>query len=365
MAKTIILSSGGTGGHVFPALSLATELHAHGYHVVIMTDHRGQAFQQAAGVMKVISLPVWRGGGYARLGSILLFIGLTVSFFVALGHMLRFRPLAVVGFGGYPSLPAVLAGKVMCLPTALHEQNAVLGRANRLLARIVKRIAVSYQTVKFTEAFQDKVILTGNPVRKSIIAVRGAPYQSPGPEEPFRVLIIGGSQGARIFSSVIPKALCELPQELRQRLVVDQQCRKELLDITTEAYRQSGISVNARPFFEDMDRYLREAHLVIGRAGASTIAELTASGRPAILVPFAAAADNHQQANAAVLGESGAALVVLERDFNAANLQKILVKIMGKDKILKTMAQKMYSLGQPDATVKLAQMVRDLLSEGP
>jgi UDP-N-acetylglucosamine--N-acetylmuramyl-(pentapeptide) pyrophosphoryl-undecaprenol N-acetylglucosamine transferase len=329
-----------------------------------MTDHRGQAFQQAAGVMKVISLPVWRGGGYARLGSILLFIGLTVSFFVALGHMLRFRPLAVVGFGGYPSLPAVLAGKVMRLPTALHEQNAVLGRANRFLARVAKRIAVSYQNVKFTEAFQDKVILTGNPVRDSIIAVRGTPYQAPGPEDPFRLFIIGGSQGARIFSSVIPKALCELPAELRQRLVVDQQCRKELFDITTEAYRQSGIPVDIRPFFEDMDRRLQEAHLVIGRAGASTIAELTASGRPAILVPFAYAVDNHQQANAAELGESGAALVVLERDFNAASLQKILINIMKKDKTLKTMAKKMYKLGRPDAAIKLAQMVKELLPRG-
>lgn len=362
MTKTIVLSSGGTGGHVFPALSLASELHARGYDVVIMTDHRGQAFQKAAGVTRVISLPVWRGRGYARFGSVLLFIGLTVSSFVALWHIIRLRPLAVVGFGGYPSIPAVLAGRVMRLPTALHEQNAILGRANRFLAKFVKRIAVSYQDVKLAEPFQNKVVQTGNPVRKSIIEVRDLPYQPSGSTDPFRLLIIGGSQGARIFSSVIPKALCELPQELRQRLVVDQQCRKELLDMTIGAYRQSGIVVNIRPFFEDIGQHLRQAHLVIGRAGASTVAELTVSGRPAILVPFAAAVDNHQQVNAMSLGENKAAVVVLERDFNASKLQEILMKAMGKGAMLKTMAKKMHHFGQPDAAAKLAQMVEGLLA---
>jgi UDP-N-acetylglucosamine--N-acetylmuramyl-(pentapeptide) pyrophosphoryl-undecaprenol N-acetylglucosamine transferase len=361
MTKTIILSSGGTGGHVFPALSLASELSAQGYQMIVMTDHRGEAFQKATGVAKVISLPVWRGRGRARFGSILLFIGLTVSFFVALVHMIRLRPLAVVGFGGYPSIPAVLAGKAMFLPTALHEQNAILGRANRFLAKFVKRIAVSYGQVKFTEAFQDKVVQTGNPVRKPIIAIRNSPYQLPSSAGPFHLFIIGGSQGARIFSSVVPTALSALPEEMRQRLVVNQQCRKELLDMTIGAYRQSGITVNIRPFFEDIERHLQEAHLVIGRAGASTVAELTASGRPAILVPFAAAIDNHQQANAAGLGENGAALVILERDFNAPKLQEVLLRLMTKDKMLKTMAKKMHHFGQPDAAVKLAKMVESLL----
>lgn len=361
MTKTIILSSGGTGGHVFPALSLAAELHARGYHVVMMTDHRGQIFQQAASVTRVISLPVWRGRGHARFGSILLFIGLTVSFLVALGHMMRIRPLAVVGFGGYPSIPAVLAGKVMRVPTALHEQNAILGRANRFLAKFVKRIGISFEKVKFTEPFRDKVVKTGNPVREAIIAIRDIPYQAAGLDDPFRIFIMGGSQGARIFSSVIPKALCDLPQEIRQRLVVYQQCRKELLEMTRAAYRQSGITVDIQSFFENVDQQLRDAHLVIGRAGASTVAELTVSGHPAILVPFAAAIDNHQQANAMSLGESGAALVILERDFNAAKLQEILIKTMVKDTMLKTMAKKMRSFGQPDAAVKLAQMVEDLL----
>ena len=249
----------------------------------------------------------------------------------------------------------------MRLPTALHEQNAILGRANRLLGRFVKRIAISFEKVKFTEPFRDKMIQTGNPVRKAITAIREIPYQASGSKDPFRLLIIGGSQGAQIFSSVIPKALCELPQEMRHRLVVYQQCRKELLDMTRAAYRQSGITVDSRPFFENIDHQLRDAHLVIGRAGASTVAELTVSGRPAILVPFAAAIDHHQQANAMSLGEKGAAWVILERDFNAPKLQEMILKAMKNGKTLKVMAQKMYHFGQPEAAVKLAQMVENLL----
>lgn len=359
MTKTIILSSGGTGGHVFPALSLAEELHSRGYEVVIMTDHRGQVFQSATGVSKVIALPTWKGRG--RLGPIVLSIGLATSFLLALIHMVRLRPVAVLGFGGYPSLPAVLAGYLMRLPTALHEQNAILGRANRVMVRFVTRLGLAYKSVKFTEPFRNKIVRTGNPVRKSITAIRGIPYQSPKIEEPFRLLIIGGSQGARVFSSVIPKALCELPVDTRKRLVVHQQCRKEFLDATIDAYRKSGISVDIRPFFEDMDHQLREAHLIIGRAGASTVAELTVSGRPALLVPFPFAMDNHQQANAMSIAEDGAAWVVLERDFTPQKLQELLLIAMKDDKILKTMAQKMYNLGQPDASAKLAQMVEGLI----
>ena len=233
MTETIILSSGGTGGHVFPALSLAAELHARGYQVVIMTDHRGEIFQQATGVSKVIALPVWQSQG--RLGSLVLALGLAISFVIAFGYMIRLRPKAVVGFGGYPSIPAILAGRVMRCPTALHEQNAILGRANRLLARFVQRIGISFDKVKFSEIFRDKLVQTGNPVRKAILAIREIPYQTSGPDAPFHIFIIGGSQGARVFSTVIPKALCDLPEEMRHRLIVSQQCREELLEMTQAA----------------------------------------------------------------------------------------------------------------------------------
>ena len=357
--KTIILSSGGTGGHVFPALSLAEELHGRGYKVVIMTDHRGQVFQSATGVSKVIALPTWKGRG--RLAPIVLSLGLAISFLIALVHIIRLRPVAILGFGGYPSLPAVLAGYIMRLPTALHEQNAILGRANRLMVRFVARLGVAYEKVKFTEIYQDKIVQTGNPVRKSIAAIRNIPYQAPKIETSFHLLVTGGSQGARVFSSVIPKALGDLPADIRKCLVVHQQCRKEFMDVTVAAYRESGISADIRPFFDDMDEQLREAHLIIGRAGASTIAELTVVGRPALLVPFPFAMDNHQQANAMSLADSGAAWLILERDFTPLKLQELLLKIMKDDAVLKEMAEKMRHLGQPDAAVKLAHMVEALI----
>jgi UDP-N-acetylglucosamine--N-acetylmuramyl-(pentapeptide) pyrophosphoryl-undecaprenol N-acetylglucosamine transferase len=357
--KTIILSSGGTGGHVFPALSLAEELHGRGYEVVIMTDHRGQVFQSVTGVSKVIALPTWKGRG--RLAPVVLGAGLAISFLLALAHMIRLRPVAILGFGGYPSFPAVLAGYIMRLPTALHEQNAILGRANRLMIRFVARLGVAYEKVKFTEGYQDKIIQTGNPVRKLIAAIRDVPYQAPKIEVPFRLLIIGGSQGARVFSSVIPKALCGLPADVRKRMVVHQQCRKELVYTTIAVYRESGITVDIRPFFDDMDNQLRDAHLIIGRAGASTIAELTVAGRPALLVPFPFAMDNHQQANAMSLADAGAAWLILERDFTPLKLQELLLQAMKDDTILKGMAEKMRHLGKPDAAIKLAYMVEGLI----
>jgi UDP-N-acetylglucosamine--N-acetylmuramyl-(pentapeptide) pyrophosphoryl-undecaprenol N-acetylglucosamine transferase len=359
MARTIILSSGGTGGHVFPAISLAAELQTRGYQVVIMTDHRGQAFQRAAGVSRVIPLPVWRVRGQLR--SVILTAGIGFSALIALWHIIRLRPLVVVGFGGYPSIPALLAGKILQIPMALHEQNAVLGRANRLGARFVRHIGTSFAKVKFTEACADKVVYTGTPVREEIHAARRIPYQPPEMGKPFHLFITGGSQGARIFSSVIPQALCALSAEIRNRLVVHQHCRKELLAATKKAYRGSGITCDIRPFFDNMGEELQNAHLVIGRGGASTVTELTICGRPAILVPFAAAMDNHQQENANRLAEAGAAWMILEREFTPQKLQEILLKAMIKPKILQDMAKKMHKLGEPDATAKLAQVVESLL----
>ncbi|MBM3468644.1 MAG: undecaprenyldiphospho-muramoylpentapeptide beta-N-acetylglucosaminyltransferase [Alphaproteobacteria bacterium] len=361
MTKTIILSSGGTGGHVFPAISLAGELSARGYHVAMMTDQRGYAFQKATSISKIIQLPIWRGPTWARFGSIILGLSLCVSFLWAFVYMLFRRPKAVIGFGGYPSVPALLAAKILGCPTAFLEQNAVLGRANRLMGKWVDRIAVCYDNVKYSEEFQEKIIQTGNPVRPSINALRSLLYQPPQFDGPFRLLIIGGSQGARIFSTIIPATLSKLPITLRHRLKIYQQCRPEFLDLTQQAYQHSEIEVVLQPFFEDMEYQLAQAHLVIARAGASTVAELTISGRPALLVPYAAAMDNHQEANAISLGKKGAAWVVLESDFTPAKLQDLIQQALINEDLLKIMAKNMHVLGQPDAAVKLAQMVEDLL----
>jgi UDP-N-acetylglucosamine--N-acetylmuramyl-(pentapeptide) pyrophosphoryl-undecaprenol N-acetylglucosamine transferase len=359
MTKTIILSSGGTGGHVFPALSLAEELSGRGYQVTIMTDHRGEVFQKATGVSKVIALPTWQSKG--PLGYIVLAFGLALSFFIALAHMVRSRPSVVVGFGGYPSIPAVIAAKILRVPTALHEQNAILGRANRLLARFVHRIGISFEKVKFIDSYWGKVIYTGNPVRKKIIAVREEPYQVAGSEEKFRIFVIGGSQGARVFSSVVPQALCRLPKELRKRLKVYQQCRPELLESTRKAYEKSEIKVDVRPFFDDVDQQLQQAQLIIARSGASTVAELMTSGRPAIFVPYPYAMDDHQQANASNLSDRHAAWVILEKDFTPQKLQQLLENAINDENTLKIMAKNMRKFGQPTAAIKLAQMVEKLL----
>lgn len=359
MTKTIILSSGGTGGHVFPALSLATELHSRGYRVMIMTDQRGRVFQQATDISKVIALPVWRGKGY--LSPFLLALGLGISFLSAFIQMIRWRPIAVVGFGGYPSVPAVLAAQILRIPTAVHEQNAVLGRANRWVARFVKSIATSFDKVRFTEDFHQKILKTGNPVRPQILATRTSVYPPFDPQEFFRLFIIGGSQGAKIFSDIIPQALSDLPLEIRQRLKVYQQCRPEFLAQTQQIYRQSGIDANVCTFFDDIDQQLCQAHLVIGRAGASTVAELTVVGRPAILVPFAAAMDNHQQDNAKSLADAEAAWIVLQRDFTAPKIQELLKKALENSPNLALMAKNMHRLGQPNAAANLAQMVEELV----
>lgn len=359
MTKTIILSSGGTGGHVFPAMSLAEELSGRGYQVTIMTDHRGEVFQKAAGVSKVIALPTWQSKG--PLGYIVLACGLAVSFFIALVHMVRLRPSAVVGFGGYPSIPAVMAAKILRISTALHEQNAILGRANRLLARFVHRIGISFEKVKFIDSYWGKVIYTGNPVRQSIIAVREEPYQAPEVDGHFRLFIMGGSQGARVFSSVVPQALCMLSKDVRKRLTIYQQCRPELLEATRKAYEDSGIKADIRPFFEDVDQQLKQAQLIIARSGASTVAELMASGRPAIFVPYPYAMDDHQRANASHLSDRHAAWVILEKDFTPLKLQGILQIALDDENTLKIMAKNMRKFGQPTAAIKLAQMVENLL----
>lgn len=359
MTKTIILSSGGTGGHVFPALSLAEELNVRGYQVVIMTDHRGEVFQKAIGISKVITLPTWQSKG--PLGYIVLAFGIIVSFLKATLYMIQHRPDAVVGFGGYPSIPAVLAAKFLRIPTALHEQNAILGRANRLLARFVQRVGISFERVKFADPYWGKIIYTGNPVRKSIIAIRDLNYQLPMINDPFRIFIMGGSQGARIFSSVIPEALCQLPKQMSNRIMVVQQCRPELVESTKQAYAKSDIQVDIRPFFDDVDQQLAKAHLFIGRAGASTVAELMVSGRPAILIPYPYAMDNHQQANALSLSENHAAWVVLEKEFTPQRLQDLIERAMNDEKTLNNMAHNMHKFGQPKAAIKLAQMVENLL----
>ena len=357
--RLIVLAAGGTGGHVFPAEALAAELAGRGFGLALVTDARGRAIR--VGEREVTTHRVMAGGiagknPWARvLGVLNLGLG-AVQAFRLLG---RLAPGAVIGFGGYASFPTLLAATLKGLPTAIHEQNAVLGRANRLLARWVGGIATSFaETDGVPAGAAARAVCTGMPVRPAVVA---APYRAPDADGPVNLFIIGGSQGARIFSIVIPAAIALLPENIRRRLVVVQQCRPEDLERTRTAYRWAGIEVELSSFFADAPERMAAAHLVISRSGASSVAELAAIGRPAILVPYRLAADDHQAANARAVANIGAGWLTSEAAFTPEALAAQLVRLLGDPGALKGAATAMAALARPDAARALADMVAALV----
>ncbi|GGF17446.1 UDP-N-acetylglucosamine--N-acetylmuramyl-(pentapeptide) pyrophosphoryl-undecaprenol N-acetylglucosamine transferase [Aliidongia dinghuensis] len=354
----VVLAAGGTGGHLFPAEALARALIRRGRPVALVTDKRGKAFP----VDGVDTYRVRAG----RLGGGLL---AKARFAVDLGRgilearrlLRRLAPGTVVGFGGYPSMPTMVAATSLKLPTLIHDQNAVLGRANKMLATRVGAIATSFDTVAGVPATDAaKIERTGNPVRPAVVAVRDLPYEAPGADGPIRLLIIGGSQGARILSRVVPDALKALPTDLKARLVVSQQVRPEDLEAVEAAYRGSGLAVETRRFFDDIPARLAAAQLVLARAGGSTTAELTVAGRPALLVPFAGAIADEQTANARVLVEHGAAWLLSEAEFTAERVSTLLAKLLNDGPALARAAEAARALGEPAAAERLADLVERL-----
>ena len=305
-----VVAAGGTGGHMLPAFALANELERRGHHVALITDARGEGIPGRPDTLTAHVLPAgrfgrnplkWIGGIRAVLSGRRMALRLFESF----------QPSAIVGFGGYPALPAMLAAGSARVPSIIHEQNAVLGRVNRLLAGRVDAIATAYPDVaRLNAKHSAKVHLVGNPVRAEVLALRHEDFPPLGEEGLLRVLVTGGSQGASILSRVVPDALAMLPPALRQRLQVTQQCRAEDLDAVRERYRAHDIPAELGTYFEDMAERLADTHLFIGRAGASTIAELTAVGRPAILLPLPIATDDHQAANTREMVEAGGARMI-------------------------------------------------------
>ena len=362
--KLIVLTAGGTGGHVFPAESLASELLARGHSLALITDRRGQAYGGTLGQLTTYRI---RAGGIAgrglkaRLGAI---AELAVGVLQARALVKRLRPAVVVGFGGYASVPAMLAASSAGVPTTLHEQNAVLGRANRLLAPRVTRIATCYaQVSNLAAAWRAKVTRTGMPVRAQIIAQRDHDYPALTDDGPLRLLILGGSQGARILSEVVPAAIALLPEPLRRRLEISQQCRPEDLDNVRAAYATTGATVTLESFFHDVPERLAAAHLVIARSGASTVAELTALGRPAILVPYPHAIDDHQTANAHAVDEVGGGWLIPQPSFTAESLAARLESLFALPGSLTRAAACARTAGVPDAAARLADLVESLLSD--
>jgi UDP-N-acetylglucosamine--N-acetylmuramyl-(pentapeptide) pyrophosphoryl-undecaprenol N-acetylglucosamine transferase len=293
--------------------------------------------------------------------AILLARGLAAAFSL-LGKV---RPAAVVGFGGYPTFPPLKAASLRGIPTALHEQNAVLGRANRMLAKGVTRIATSFETTKFLgDELRAKASLTGNPVRSAVTEAAQQPFSKPKPAGPVQLVVFGGSQGARFFSQVLPPALAQLPPGLRRRLHVVQQARAEDIEGVVAAYGQSGISAEVAAFFRNLPECMARAHLVIARSGASTVAELTVIGRPSILVPLPHALDNDQLQNAARLAESGAAWCIEQKDLSPGRLAGDIGTLLADSDRLAAAAAAAKRLGRSDAVERLADLVESLLGRG-
>lgn len=361
-AKSVMLAAGGTGGHLFPALALAQELGRRGILVDLVTDMRGDRYGADFPARAVYRVPSATLAGRSPIAAAatgwMLMRGIAAAFKL-LGEV---RPGALVGFGGYPSFPPLVAAKLRKIPTALHEQNAVLGRANRMLANRVTAIATSFEpTLHLEGPALGRVRPTGNPVRDQVITWSAQDYQAPASEGPFSVLVFGGSQGARFFSDALPPALTLLSAELRAHLFVVQQCREEDLARVEAAYRQAGVRAHLATFFANLPEEMAKAHLVIGRAGASTVAELTVMGRPAILVPLPHAIDNDQLQNARRLAESGGAWCIEQKELTPERLASALDRLLGSPDTLAQAAAAAKRQGRPDAVVRLADLVEELV----
>lgn len=358
----VVLAAGGTGGHVFPAGALALELKRRGFRLAVVTDRRGG---HLGGFLDDVETHAIRAGGIAgmslgvRLKSLL---DLAFGFVQVKRILSRLRPSAVIGFGSYASVPTVLAASLAGIRTAIHEQNAVLGRANRFLARRVHAIATSFAHSEQVPAdAETKVRHTGMPVRPQIVAARARPYPPLVADGPIRLLVLGGSQGARKLSEVVPAAVALLDGALRRRLHVVQQCRPEDADTVRAAYARLQVPADLSPFFADVHERMAEAHLVIARAGASTVAEIATVGRPVILVPYPHAIDDHQSINAHAIDEAGAGWLMPEEALTPESLAARLGSLLALPKMLEQSAAAARAVGRPDAAERLADLVAGLI----
>ncbi|MXP41676.1 undecaprenyldiphospho-muramoylpentapeptide beta-N-acetylglucosaminyltransferase [Altererythrobacter soli] len=356
-SRHFVLAAGGTGGHLTPAFALAHALERRGHHVALITDKRGAAIPGKPDFLTAHVLPAGRFGKnplhwFKGVAAVLEGRRMALRLFES------FQPTAVVGFGGYPALPALLAARAAGIASVIHEQNAVLGRVNRLLAGRVDAIATAYPEVeRLKPSWAEKVHLVGNPVRPQVLSLREEPFPAFTQDGLLRVLVTGGSQGARVLSEIVPDGLAMLQPALRSRLQVTQQCRAEDLEAVRQRYANHGIPAELGTYFDDMAGRLADAHLFIGRAGASTIAELTAVGRPAILVPLPIATDDHQAANTREIVKAGGARAIRQHKFTAKELAKQIQAMAQHPETLATAAHAAWNCGRPKAAEDLADLV--------
>jgi len=352
--SVIVLSAGGTGGHLFPAQALAGVLAQRGRGIVVMTDTRFANYATAFPGARIQTVPS------SPLNAITAPVKIAAGIAIAFAKLLALKPAAVVGFGGYPSVPVMIAATLARLPTAIIEQNAVVGRANRLVMNRVKVVAAAFPIARFAPRDKSKILLTGNPLRPEVEALWGAPYDAPQAGGPLRLLVFGGSQGARAMSEIVPAALTRLPHELKNRLSVVQQCRCEDLEAVRQIYRNAGIAFELQSFFNDLPRRMAESHLVIARSGAGTVAELMAIGRPSILVPLPGALDDNQTPNADILAKAEAGWRVAQSELTPDFLAQMLMRIFAVPSDLARRAACAHALATPHAAENLADVVESL-----
>ncbi len=360
-APLAIIAAGGTGGHMFPAQALAEGLLARGWRVVLSTDARGARF--AGGFPPEVELRRVSAASFARGGALeklLAPLRIAAGVATALVSQRRDRPAVVIGFGGYPTIPALAAAWVLRLPRMLHEQNGVLGRVNRLFAPRVDAVACGTWPTELPAGVE--AVHTGNPVRAAVLARAGAGYIPPG-DYPMSLLVMGGSQGARILSDTVPEAVARLPEALRTRLRVAQQARAEDIERVRAAYAESGIDAEIAPFFDDIPARLSEAQLVISRAGASSLADISVIGRPAILIPYVHAANDHQSANARALVKAEAAISIPEARLDGDTLATQIEAVLTNPEAAQRMAAGALRCGVADATDRLIELVESLARE--
>ena len=359
--KTILLSAGGTGGHLFPAEALSHELTARGWTIHLATDERANRYAGEFPATAIHPVASATFGDKNPIELVKSFWRIWQGVRQASALIAKIKPAAVVGFGGYPTLPPLYAATRRGIPTLIHEQNAVMGRANKALARRVTAIAGGFLT-EGQGADSAKTVVTGNPVRPAVLEAARTIYRPSGKREPFRLLVFGGSQGALFFSEAMPAAIAALPEQLRARLQITQQARPEDQGAVVDAYNRLNVPAEVAPFFGDMAQRIAAAHLVICRSGASTVSEISVIGRPALLVPYPYALDHDQAANAAALAAAGGAEVHVQSTLSTARLVELLTGFMNDPAKLTAMAAAAKSAGKPDAARLLADLTEAIAS---